>query len=295
MSPSDRSAVETSPAEADSPSRGLGDNSAKPATARRPAPGGSLLPREHGAYAGIAFPLITALSLGAPTAVQLLWIAGCVAVFLAHEPLLIIVGERGRRSHTALGARARRTAYGLVALAVATGGLGWWLAAPTARAALILPLALGALLLRLILIHRERSLPGELLACVTLSSVVIPIALAGGVSLQAAIIAGAVWCAVSALATLTVRATIARAKRTANHRRLGHATMAFSAAALLASFLLARANVLPVLAAAAILPFVLLAVAFSLIHVHPRNLRAMGWSLVGSNVITLIALLVGLR
>src|SRR3990170_4697719 len=262
MSPSDRSAVETSPAEADSPSRGLGDNSAKPATARRLAPGGSLLPREHGAYAGIAFPLITALSLGAPTAVQLLWIAGCVAVFLAHEPLLIIVGERGRRSHTALGARARRTAYGFVALAVAAGGLGWWLAPPAARAALILPLALGALLLRLILTHRERSLPGELLACVTLSSVVIPIALAGGASPRAAIIAGAVWCAVSALATLTVRATIARAKQTANHRRLTYATIAFSAAALLASFFLTRANVLPVLAAAAILPFVLLAVAF---------------------------------
>jgi hypothetical protein len=251
--------------------------------------------REHGAYAGIAFPLITALSLGAPTAVQLLWIVGCVAVFLAHEPLLIMLGERGRRSHTALGSRARRTAYGLVALAIATGGLGWWLALPAARVALILPLALGALLLRLILTHRERSLPGELLACVTLSSVVIPIALAGGASPRAAIIAGVVWCAVSALATLTVRATIARAKQTANHRRLTYATMAFSAAALLASFFLTRANVLPTLAAAAILPVVLLAVAISLVHVHPRHLRAMGWSLVGSNVITLIALLVGLR
>jgi len=295
MSPPDRSAVEAGLAEAGSPSRDLGNRSGEPAAARRPAPGGSLLPREHGAYAGIAFPLITALLLGRPNAVQLLWLAGCVAVFLAHEPLLIMLGERGRRNHTALGARARRTAYGLAAFALATGGLGWWLAPAAARVALILPLALGALLLRLILTHRERSLPGELLACVTLSSVVIPIALAGGASPRAAIIAGAVWCAVSALATLTVRATIARAKQTANHRRLAYATIAFSAAALLASFLFTRANVLPVLAAAAILPFVLLAVAFSLVDVHPRHLRAMGWSLVGSNVITLVALLVGLR
>ena len=295
MSPPDRSDLEKNIAEAGSPSRGLGDNSAKPATARRPASSGSLLPREHGAYAGIAFPLITALSLGAPTAVQLLWLAGCVAVFLAHEPLLIILGERGRRSHTALGARARKAAYGLVALAVAVGGLGWWLAPAVARVALFLPLALGALLLRLILTHRERSLLGELLACVTLSSVVIPIALAGGVSLQVAIIAGAIWCAVSALAVLIVRATIARAKQTTNHRRLSNATMACSAAALLMSFFLTRADVLPVLAAAAILPFVLLAVAFSIVHVHPRHLRTMGWSLVGSNVITLVALLVGLR
>jgi hypothetical protein len=295
MSPPDRSAVETSLAEADSPSRGLGNRSGDNVAAHRPAPGGSLLPREHGAYAGIAFPLITALALGAPTAVQLLWIAGCVAVFLAHEPLLIMLGERGRRSHTALGVRARKAVYIFVALAVAAGGLGWWLAPSAARVALILPLALGGLLPRLILTHRERSLPGELLACLTLSSVVIPIALAGGATPRAAIIAGAVWCAVSALATLTVRATIARAKQTVNHRRLTYATIAFSAAALLASFFLTRANVLPVLAAAAILPVVLLAVAFSIVHVHPRHLRAMGWSLVGSNVFTLIALLVGLR
>jgi hypothetical protein len=253
------------------------------------------LPREHGAYAGIAFPLITALALGAPTAVQLLWIVGCIAVFLAHEPLLVMLGERGRRSHTALGARARRTAYGLVALAIASGGLGWWLAPPAARVALFLPLALGALLLRLILSHRERSVPGELLACVTLSSVVIPIALAGGATPRAAIIAGAVWCAVSAMATLTVRATIARAKQTANHRGLAYATMACSAAVLFASFFLTHANFLPALVVAAILPFVLLAVVFSIVHVHPRHLRVMGWSLVGSNVITLIALLVGLR
>jgi len=269
--------------------------SPEPAAARRPAPGGSLLPREHGAYAGIAFPLITALLLGRPTAVQLLWIVGCVAVFLTHEPLLILLGERGRRSHTALGARARKAVRILAALAVAGGGLGWWLAPAEARLALFLPLALGGILLRLILTHRERSLAGELLACVTLSSVVVPIALAGGVSWRAAIIAGAVWSAVSCLATLTVRATIARAKQTANHRRLACATLAFCAAALLASFLLIRANLLPLLAAAAILPFVLLAVAFSLVHVHPRHLRVMGWSLVGSNVITLIALLVGLR
>ena len=158
-------------------------------------------------------------------------------------------------------------------------------------------LAVGArhALLRLILTHRERRLPDELLASLTLSSVVIPIALAGGARPRAAIIAGAIWCAVSALATLTVRATIARAKQTVHHRRLAHATMAFSAAALLASFLLTRANVLPVLAATAIVPVVLLAIAFRLVHIHPRHPRAMGWSLVGSNVITLIVILVGLR
>ena len=160
---------------------------------------------------------------------------------------------------------------------------------------MILPLALAALLLHVILTRRERSLPGEVLASVTLSSVVVPIALAGGVGLRASLIAGVVWCAVSALATLVVRATIARAKQAANHRRLACATMALSAAALLASIVLTRANIVPALAAAAIFPFVLLAATFSIVHVHPRHLRTMGWSLVGSNLLTLILLSVGLR
>jgi hypothetical protein len=71
--------------------------------------------------------------------------------------------------------------------------------------------------------------------------------------------------------------------------------MALSLGAMLAAFFLILANLLPALAAAAILPFVLLAMTFSIAQIHPRHLRAMGWSLVGSNVITLIALLVGLR
>lgn len=295
MSPPGRRSVEANIPEADSSSSRISDRASEPAAARRPAPAASLLPREHGAYAGIAFPLVTALALGRLSAVQLLWIAGCVAVFLSHEPLLIMLGERGRRSHTALGARARRIVYGLAACALVIGGLGWWLAPSAARAALFLPLALGGVLLWLIVTHRERSLAGEILACLTLSSVVVPVALAGGAGLRASLIAGAIWCAVSALATLTVRATIARAKQMANHRRLTHATIAFSAAALLASLLLTRVNVLPLLAAAAIVPFVLLAVGFSIVHVHPRHLRAMGWSLVAGNLITLIALLVGLR
>jgi len=288
MNPAGRAAVKANFAAPAAASR-------EPTTARRPAPGGSLLPREHGAYAGILFPLLTALLLGRPTAVQLLWIAGCVAVFLIHEPLLILLGERGRRSYSKQGARARKAVRILAALAVAAGGLGWWLAPAAARHALFLPLALGALLLRLILTHRERSLAGEILACLTLSSVVIPIALAGGVSWRAAIIAGAVWCVVSGLATLTVRATIARAKQTANHRQLVYATIALSVAALVAAFLLALVNLLPALAAAAILPVVLVAVVFSIMHLHPRHLRAMGWSLVGCNLIALIALIIGLR
>jgi hypothetical protein len=287
--------VKAGAAPPDSSSRRFGDGSVEDAAAHRPAQGRPLLPREHGAYAGIVFPLVTALLLGRPNPAQLLWVAGCVAVFLAHEPLLIMVGERGRRSHSEMGARARKTAQVLAAFAVVAGGLGWWLAPAAARLALILPLALGALLLRFILSHRERSLAGELLACLTLSSTLLPVALAGGVSLRAALIAASMWCAASCLATLTVRATIARAKQMADHRRLSCATVAFGAAAALAALWLALTNFMPALAAGAILPFVLVALACSVVRVHPRHLRAMGWSLVGSNVITLMALLVGLR
>ncbi len=289
MSLPDRSYVQT-----DRPSQPPGEILNKSQFARRFALAVSLLPREHGAYAGIAFPLITGLSLGDAVAAQLLWISGCLAVFLIHEPLMVMLGERGRRSHTELGVYARQAAYGLAAFALMAGGVGWWLADQAARVALLLPFALAAALCVLIVNHRERTVAGELLASLTLSSVIVPVALAGGAGLRSAITAGAVWCIVSVLATLTVRATIARAKQAGNHRPLVWAAVLCSASALLAAYFLVLTNVVTMLVALAVLPTMLLAAVFLTMHVHPRHLRAMGWSLVATYVITWIALVSGL-
>lgn len=266
-----------------------------PEVGQQPARGWPLLPREHGAYAEVAFPLITALGLGSLSFAQLLLVAATVAVFLAHEPLLVAAGERGRRAQSELGERARLVAASLLAFTIASGGLGWWSAPAGARLAAFLPLSLGALLVPLIFSHREKTTVGELLVALTFSSTLIPVALAGGVSPRTAAIASGVWCVVFALGTLTVRAVIARVKKNMNPGWPSRAIVALPLAAMVAAFLLRMTTALPTLAAVAVLPSALVALACGLLGVHPRHLRRMGWSLVGSNFITLAALLVALR
>src|SRR5512138_2855214 len=81
----------------------------------------SLLPREHGAWGQLAMPLVTGLALGRPGATALLLTAGVVLAFLAHEPLLVVLGQRGKRVKDALGVRAMRRLAVLGAGAVACG------------------------------------------------------------------------------------------------------------------------------------------------------------------------------
>jgi hypothetical protein len=260
-----------------------------------PVPRRLLLPKEHGAYAQLIFPMITAVAIGRPNGAQFLWITAAITAFLAHEPLLILAGERGQRSRARLAIRARCTAALLLALAVAAGLIGWWFAPPAARLAVVAPLALAAILVPIILSHREKTLYGELLASFTFSTLAIPVALAGGASAGAALIASGVWCSVFSLSTLTVRAAISRVKKVVGRKRACCANLLLSIAATLAAIFLARSGIIPVLAAAALMPVALIASAFSIFEVHTRHLRTMGWSLVATSIMTLVALVAGLR
>src|SRR4051812_49522750 len=82
-----------------------------------------MLPREHGAYGQLLFPLVTALAVGRPRVVAWLLAASAVGAFLAHEPLLVLLGQRGARA-----ARAQRGQaaiwFGGTAVAAAGGGGG---------------------------------------------------------------------------------------------------------------------------------------------------------------------------
>jgi hypothetical protein len=254
-----------------------------------------LLPREHGAYAQVVFPLLTALALGRGGAAQFYWAAAALAVFVAHEPLLILAGERGRRSRADLSADARKLAGGLSVAALAAGLLGWSYAPQSARIAVALPLTLGMFLLPLIILRREKTLLGELLVSLTFSTMLMPVALAGGVSLQAALTATAVWSVIFLLGTITVRAVIARAKKTPHSRWLVYASQSLSLAAIAASIILLLTDVAPALAVVAAMPAAIVTAGCTFAGIHPRHLRTVGWSIVGSNLIALAALLAALR
>jgi hypothetical protein len=65
----------------------------------------SLLPREHGAYAQLAFPLVTGLGLATPSLPAVALALAAVAFFLANEPVAILLGTRGSGWRRSSGSR----------------------------------------------------------------------------------------------------------------------------------------------------------------------------------------------
>jgi hypothetical protein len=218
-----------------------------------------------------------------------------IAVFLAHEPALVLVGGRGGRAKRETSTHARRRLVWLVAVGLPAGLLGLCLASPPARLAALIPAALGALLAPLIFARREKTATGELLVAVTLSATMIPVAVAGDVSLAVSIAAAAVWAVAFSLGTITVRGIIARAKKKAEAGWAHVVAPALSATAIGLAVALAVVVGSPRIAAVAVIPTALVSLVFGLVGIHPRNLRRLGWSLVASNVAVFAALIVGLK
>jgi hypothetical protein len=69
----------------------------------------ALLPKEHGAYGQIAFPLVTVFVVTGVSPAGVLLTAAAVAGFLAHEPAAIVLGARGPRARRELSSAATRS------------------------------------------------------------------------------------------------------------------------------------------------------------------------------------------
>src|SRR6186997_1145716 len=80
-----------------------------------------VLPREHGAYGQIAFPLIAAYAVAGVSTASLLMTVTVIAGFLAHEPAAIVLGQRGGRVKRELGASATRWLVCCLAVGIAAG------------------------------------------------------------------------------------------------------------------------------------------------------------------------------
>lgn len=171
-----------------------------------------LWPREHGAYAQLLAPLVTALIAWPPTlGAGLLAVAACCA-FLANEPLLVALGHRGKRRHERDGQRAAWWLAGLVVAAVATGVAGLVLAPHALRAAaFVAPFALATIALAFR--RAEHSLLGEVVAAVALSGASLPVAVAAGSALRPALVLWAAWAVGFGCSVLTVHRVIARHRK----------------------------------------------------------------------------------
>ncbi|HEX9307277.1 MAG TPA: YwiC-like family protein [Anaeromyxobacter sp.] len=268
--------------------------SPSPAPAPAPREEPSLLPREHGAWGQLAMPLVTGLALGRPGAAALLLVAGIVLAFLAHEPLLVVLGHRGRRVKDVLGSRATRRLAALGAAAAVCGVAALVLSPPAARLAALAPAALALPVAPLVARRLEKTTAGELLVAAALSACAAPVALAAGAPAAWAWGSVATWFASFAAATLPVRATLLWA-RTRGARELRPLAAAGAGAIGGAALLGAAGGLLPWPAALGVLPTALAAALVALLRIRPQRFTTVGWSLVGASVATLLVLVVGFR
>ncbi len=250
-----------------------------------------LLPREHGAYAQLAFPLLTGLALARFAPGALAFAVGVVSVFLAHEPVAILAGVRGPRLRDKLAAAAhKRLAFlgGAAILAlVAAAGLApgrAWLAAGA-------PAVLAAPLASFFGRRAIKSVAGEMLVAGALSALVLPLALTTPVTWARAGTAALVWMGAYLPAVLAVHAVKARHLRRARHPWTLWATPVAAAIVVVAALVAAALLPWPALTTLAVLPPALAVLAIGLAPPHPRHLKRIGWAMVAADTLALVLVL----
>lgn len=260
----------------------------------------SLLPKEHGAYAQLAFPLVTGLAMAVPSISTVALGATGVAFFLANEPAAIVLGTRGGRRKKQQGPRAKIMGEGLSAAGCLLGAMGLATGWPEVWPSILYPSVAVLLLLPLVLMNRHKSLFGEILVITAFTTLMLPMAAASGVDPVRAALASAVWWLSFVLATLEVRAIKARHKaRGSINGSTGWTRwvpqLASGGVVAGAGFLALGQGNYPMAAgpAAALLLPALATFVLSLFRVHPKHLKRVGWGLVAANAVTLVLLLQG--
>ena len=259
-----------------------------------------MVPREHGAYAELLFPIVTVFIGGSPTTSTWLLAIGAIAAFLANEPLLVLFGQRGTRTKREESDRAKRALLIFALVALGTGVAGLVLAPMVVQYAVGVPLVLGAGLVMLAIQGLERSMVGEGLAAATLSSIAIPLGLSAGLDLTSTLAVALIWLVTSLLGTAVVRLTVARTKAKTDEElarvRFKRALLVLVSVAVIAVGVAApygsRVS-LWVLAAA--VPVAVVVLVLAALQPTARRLRLIGWSLVAANLCSLIAVVTTLK
>lgn len=284
----------------------------------------TLLPKEHGAYAELAFPLVTGLALGGRPSLSAFALgSAAVAFFLAHEPLAILLGARGKRLRDQLGERARKRGAALLGAGIGLGVVGILGAGVSVWPAILGPVVAGSLLVPMVVAGRHKSVVGELLVVTAFTTLILPVGAASGADAGRAMAGMGMWWVSFGLGTLEVHAIKARHKDTgrsawtrwaspmasgltvlcalaAGLGSVGFPGDAGSRAGTDLQFLVAMGGGLDRVSAAvpylgrsamALLSPALAILILSLARIHPRHLKRVGWTLVGANSLALLVLL----
>lgn len=250
------------------------------------------LPREHGAYAQLAAPLLTSLLVAGPSTSSIALAAACLAAFLAHEPLLVVLGVRGPRAKREAGARVVgwlvalmviATTCGVTALAAAPEDMARWLLWPLVPATLVLAAATRGL---------EKRWPIEVLVALTFAGVALPLCRASGADARTAWGLAAPFAVVFVASTIAVRGVLLHGRPTASPAA-ARAARAAAAGLALAGVgglaVMATRGQLPWASPIAAAPGAMAVLGLALFPPSLRHLHAVGYTL---GAITLAAALV---
>jgi YwiC-like protein len=257
----------------------------------------SIVPREHGAYGQLAFPIVTSFVVAGVSAPALLIAVSVLASFLAHEPLLVWLGRRGARARRD---QRRQAVAALVAegtVAALAGVVALVLAPASVRWSMSVPLGGAALLVIAITIEHEKRALGEVAIALAFSSVALPLCLAAGAPLRTALSVAVTFAAIFVTATLAVRVVILRVRGGGNPRaaRLTRVAVWIVSSLLLVSIAWTSARGLTSWATiAAAAPGVVGALWLSVRPPSPTALRIVGWTLVATSGAAAIILIAGI-
>ncbi len=225
--------------------------------------------------------MLAALASGKPGPASVLLGLGAWALFFAAEPVQVLLGRRGARARAEEGPTAAGRLLLLAGAAAVLGAAGFVAGTPAVRWALLVPALPAAAFVALLWAGQERTAAGEVLAAVTLSSMAFPIAVGALVGAVESGRALAVWALGLSALVFPVRAIGAR--RRAHTGAAGRVLPAVAVSAVavgLVGVFLVPADVV------ALAPLVVASLWLGAVPPEPRQLRRVGWSLVGATLLT---------
>jgi len=256
----------------------------------------SLLPKEHGAYGQMAFPLVTSLAVaGIDTPAALIAIA-VIAGFLAHEPLLVLLGRRGLRARRQMARGAAMWCATVTTIAVAAGTTAVALMPSGDRWSVLLPLAPAAFLAAAIAMRREKNSAAEMAVALAFSFAAVPICIGAGAPVRSALAVAIAFAVIFVTSTLAVRVVVLKVRggdpRATSRTRAAVFATAITAGAGLTG--VALEGLLPWTTLVAASPGLGGAVLLVLSSPSPKRLYIIGWLLVSVSAATAVVLIVGL-
>ena len=257
-----------------------------------------MLPREHGAYGQLLLPLATALAISGLHVSAILTAIAALTGFIAHEPLVVLLGGRGVRARR----ERRRTAISW--LVVSSGiafvaGVGAVASAPPDERWLFAwPLVPAAVLAVLLANGREKSTLGEIVSAIAFASVAIPVGAVTASSPIRGFIVAFTFASLFIVSTLGVRVVILTTRGGGDPHAVQLTRWQLAVALAVIGVGLSVAVVSDVsagVAALAILPGVTVVIALALRPPPARRLRTVGWTLLSTSVFLAVALVAAFR